>query len=228
MESANEEAGLQRRSPASSLSVSDNESLVAASNSAGASNNNGTALSSSPGGSHSDNDQNHASKKERPISGVVPPYWRHYRNVSRTSQASFDGGAAITLEDHTEDPGAETSRGLWAKSVTIDDHVVVQGKTGVGAYVVWNCKIQTLDGGPMVLRLRYSEFDDLRQKLLQAFPNSKNALPPLPPKSMLFKFRPSFLEKRRERLEYFFNCVLLNPEFSGSPVLKDFIFAHIG
>lgn len=35
---------------------------------------------------------------------------------------------------------------------------------------------------------RYSEFDDLRQKLLQAFPNSKNALPPLPPKSVLCEY----------------------------------------
>ena len=51
----------------------------------------------------------------------------------------------ITLEDHTADPESETSRGLWAQSVSIEDHVVVQGKTGVGAYVVWNCKIQTLD-----------------------------------------------------------------------------------
>ncbi|KAL1879497.1 hypothetical protein Plec18167_003954 [Paecilomyces lecythidis] len=206
MESANEEARPQRRSPASSLSVSESEALVAARNSAS----NGTVLAS-PGESHSDCDQNNASTKERPISGVVPPYWRHYRDVSRNSLASFDGAAAITLEDHTEDPGAETSRGLWAKSVTIDDYVVVQGKTGVGAYVVWNCKIQTLEGGPMVLRLRYSEFDDLRQKLLQAFPNSKNALPPLPPKSVLFKFRASFLEKRRERLEYFFKLVPVFP-----------------
>jgi hypothetical protein len=30
--------------------------------------------------------------------------------------------------------------------VAIDDHAVVQGKTGgVGAYVVWNCRIQTLE-----------------------------------------------------------------------------------
>lgn len=51
----------------------------------------------------------------------------------------------ITLEDHAADPECETSRGLWAQSVLIEDHVVVHGKTGVGAYVVWNCRIQTLD-----------------------------------------------------------------------------------
>jgi hypothetical protein len=87
--------------------------------------------------------------KDRPISGVVPPYWRHQRNFSRASLTSVDTGRsskpAITLEDHTEDPNSETSRGLWAKSVTIAEHVVVSGMTGVGAYVVWICKIQTLD-----------------------------------------------------------------------------------
>lgn len=86
-----------------------------------------------------------APNRERAVSGIVPPYWSHHRNASRTSQISADGGPAITLEDHTEDPNSETSRGLWAKSVTIDDHVVVQGMTGVGAYVVWNCKIRTLE-----------------------------------------------------------------------------------
>ncbi|KAL1967180.1 hypothetical protein VTN77DRAFT_3471 [Rasamsonia byssochlamydoides] len=166
--------------------------------------------------------------KEHPTLGVVPPYWRHHREPSRASQTSLDICPAITLEDHTEDPNSDTSRGLWAKSVTIDDHVVVQGMTGVGAYVVWICKIEMLEGGPMIIRMRYSEFDELRNLLLAAFPHAKSALPPLPPKSVLFKFRPSFLESRRVGLQYFLNCVLLNPEFSGSPVLKDFLFSHLG
>ncbi|GAA89293.1 PX domain protein [Aspergillus luchuensis IFO 4308] len=143
------------------------------------------------------------SNKDRPVSGIVPPYWSHHRNASRASHISLDQAPGITLEDHTEDPDCETSRGLWAKSVVVDDHVVVQGKTGIGSYVVWNCRIQTLDGGPITVRLRYSEFDDLRQRLVASFPHAKNALPPLPPKSVIFKFRPSFLESRRVGLEYF-------------------------
>jgi hypothetical protein len=80
------------------------------------------------------------------VSGVVPPYWcRHERNASQVSQSSLSHGAPITLEDHAADPNSETSRGLWARSVSIDDHVVVQGMTGVGSYVVWNCTIYTLD-----------------------------------------------------------------------------------
>ena len=60
------------------------------------------------------------------------------------------------------------------------------------------------------------------------------------------KFRPQFLEKRRMGLSYFLksvssslpsigchtvelmrpSCVMLNPEFAGSPILKEFIFSH--
>lgn len=79
----------------------------------------------------------------------------------------------------------------------------------------------------MMIPMRYSEFDDLRALLATAFPHALNALPPLPPKSVLFKFRPKFLESRRIGLQYFLNCVLLNPEFSGSPVLKDFLFSRV-
>lgn len=93
----------------------------------------------------------------------------------------------------------------------------------------------------MRVRKRYSEFDDLRDRLLQTFPYSEGAMPPLPPKSVISKFRPKFLEKRRGGLQYFLkyisdfpfcfrgltgnSCILLNPEFAGSPVLKEFLFA---
>lgn len=36
----------------------------------------------------------------------------------------------------------------------------------------------------MVVRMRYSEFDDLRQRLVSSFPHAKSALPALPPKSV--------------------------------------------
>lgn len=86
------------------------------------------------------------STTSRRVSAVVPPYWhRHERNTSHVSQSSLRGAARITLEDHTADPNSETSRGLWASSVAIDDHVIVRGMTGVGSYVVWNCTVQTLD-----------------------------------------------------------------------------------
>jgi len=79
----------------------------------------------------------------------------------------------------------------------------------------------------MMIRKRYSEFCDLREKLQQAFPQSTSkSLPSLPPKSAIYKFRPKFLERRRAGLAYFLTCVMLNPEYAGSDLVKDFIFAQ--
>ena len=38
---------------------------------------------------------------------------------------------------------------------------------------------------PILSASRYSEFDDLRTKLLLTFPHSNAAMPPLPPKSLI-------------------------------------------
>lgn len=60
---------------------------------------------------------------------------------------------------------------------------------------------------------------------LRAFPESSlDSLPALPPKSAVYKFKPKFLEKRRQGLDYFLNCVMLSPQFASSIVVKDFIF----
>lgn len=144
MESANEEAvpppRMQQLSSASSpLTAALSTDAAAIFSGVDVNDNNGTALPPSSPPSHD------GPSRDRAVSGVVPPYWRHTRALSRASQTSVDGLPAITLEDHTEDPDSATSRGLWAKSVKIEDYVVVQGKSGVGAYVVWNCKIETLD-----------------------------------------------------------------------------------
>lgn len=58
-------------------------------------------------------------------------------------------------------------------------------------------------GSYMSICKRYSEFDDLRRRLMQTFPNFKAAMPELPPKSVISKFRPRFLERRRAGLQYF-------------------------
>lgn len=133
-------------------------------------------------------------------------------------------GAIRLFDRDTNDDDRNSA--CWAKSVEITDYIIVNGSnTNIGAFVVWNVRVETLTGSYMNIRKRYSEFDDFRQKLTLSFPNFKAAVPELPPKSAIFKFRPKFLEKRRAGLQYFLNCILLNPEFSGSPVLNDFLFA---
>ena len=53
--------------------------------------------------------------------------------------------APITLEDHTEETSEQTGS-LWARRVSIDDYVVIQGNVpSLGDYTVWNCNIETLD-----------------------------------------------------------------------------------
>lgn len=78
----------------------------------------------------------------------VPPYWQqHQRTTSHLSSYSADNGhpPPIALEDHTE-AGSDQLNVLWCKGVTIDDYVVVSGTAkGLGAYVVWNCTVETLD-----------------------------------------------------------------------------------
>jgi hypothetical protein len=182
----------------------------------------------------------------------IPPYWKRQRASSTLSVNSNSSitRALITLEDHTEEE--EHHEALWARKVIIEDYVIVKGsRTGVGAYVVWNCRVETLDvsridvnptkltrsGGsndhskeackllPVLFEAnmpRYSEFDHLRQQLLQTFPKSAAALPSLPPKGLICKskqrkpeimpteiakFRPPFLEKRRQGLSFFLKLV---------------------
>jgi hypothetical protein len=93
-------------------------------------------------------DGSHVATSKNNRNSVVPPYWQHHdRHASRMSSYSTDNGrpTPISLEDHTDD-GSEQCKALWAKGVTIDDYVVVSGTApGLGAYVVWNCTVETLD-----------------------------------------------------------------------------------
>ena len=79
---------------------------------------------------------------------TVPPYWTHRRNEPYAS-IKDNKPAPITLEDHTEGPDAlKQSQAMWAKGVAIDidDYVIIAGTVpNVGKFVVWNCRIDTLD-----------------------------------------------------------------------------------
>lgn len=90
----------------------------------------------------------------------VPPFWvngppRHQRTVSSVSYHSLNEArpAAISLEDHSADSN-DLTQSCWARSASIDEYVVVSGPTGIGAYVVWHCTVQTLKGGDLQFRKR--------------------------------------------------------------------------
>lgn len=85
-----------------------------------------------------------AEERPGPPPSIVPPYWQHRRFESYAS-VNIPKPAPITLEDHTEETSEQTGS-LWAKSVLIDDYVVIQGTVpSLRDYTVWNCKIDTLD-----------------------------------------------------------------------------------
>lgn len=78
---------------------------------------------------------------------LVPPYWSHRRYESYASVENIKP-PPITLEDHTEEQFSDSSL-PWARGVSIDEHVLVTGRAGpvynVGKFIVWNCRIDTLD-----------------------------------------------------------------------------------
>lgn len=135
-----------------------------------------------------------------------PPFWctspstrpLSYQSITQVRHSS----GPIQLEDHSADSHVQ-AQSCWASSATVDSHVVVSGATGIGAYVVWHCTVQTLKGGDLDIRKRYSEFDALRTNLVRSFPHAEAMIPELPRKSVVSRFRPEFLEARKRGLSHF-------------------------
>ncbi|KAK3648809.1 PX domain-containing protein ypt35 [Elasticomyces elasticus] len=177
-----------------------------------------------------DEDENIASSP-RHADEEVPPFWSprqyHGRTISTVSYHSIIEQTAcnpIRLEDRSHETHS-AAQGCWAQSVSLHDYTVVSGSTGIGAYIVWTITIRTLYGGDIELNKRYSEFDQLRADLVASFPGAEAMIPKLPRKSVVSRFRPKFLDQRKAGLQQFLNCILLNPEFAASPVVKEFVFS---
>lgn len=80
-----------------------------------------------------------------------PPYWPHaglhQRNISSTSAESILPDGAIRLRDNDTSDDDRNSA-CWAKSVEIADYILVNGSnTNIGAFVVWNVRVETLNVG---------------------------------------------------------------------------------
>ena len=94
----------------------------------------------------------------------APPFWtsptRPGRSISVVSYSSLNRPSAILLEDHSSEQNEQT-QSCWAQSVRVDDYVIVSGRTGVGAYVVWHCTVGTLQGGDFTIRKRYPRLKSL-------------------------------------------------------------------
>lgn len=100
---------------------------------------------------NNDNSPRHLSTSS-PLSPVTsPPYWLntrggHQRTISNMSTESFLPAGAITLRDNEASDLDDRNSACWAKSVEIVNHTVVNGSaTNIGAFVVWNIRVETLN-----------------------------------------------------------------------------------
>lgn len=121
-----------------------------------------------PGTSSADISQDDASSELVTSPSVTsPPYWahghsqpnglgrtRHARTVSSASAESDLPPGAITLQDNEHDDGPDganvygrdRNRACWARNVDIVDYILVNGGTAnIGAFVVWNIRVETLN-----------------------------------------------------------------------------------
>lgn len=113
-------------------------------------------------------------------------------------------------------------------NVVVGDYRDVSGENGA-SYMSWPVLI-TLDDSPYTgiqIYRRYSEFEKLRQQLLEKFKYTPTVVPELPGKDDFslerLKRTDRWIEKRRKGLQWFMSNVLLNPRFQQLDVVMQFI-----
>ncbi|CAG8569973.1 4845_t:CDS:2 [Acaulospora morrowiae] len=107
---------------------------------------------------------------------------------------------------------------LFAEEVNVGNPVRVG--TGYGSYIAYTCTVKGQEGANIVARKRYSDFIRLRSQLIKAQPKYKKLIPCLPPKRVVGKFMPEFIERRRKDLEYFLSYILLHPVLGSTMVVR--------
>lgn len=81
---------------------------------------------------------------------TAPPYWQSMpsRRRAASTQSSDSGrpsGTILLLDNEADDDEEDRNNACWAKSVEIVDHTIVNGgATSIGAFVVWNVRVETL------------------------------------------------------------------------------------
>ncbi|KIM38455.1 hypothetical protein M413DRAFT_447714 [Hebeloma cylindrosporum] len=97
---------------------------------------------------------------------------------------------------------------------------------GAGAYVVYDVVITTREGTTMHVLKRYTAFEQLWGALKRTLPSHLlPALPSLPPKAPLARFRPAFLDNRRKLLQFWLARVLLHPEIGWRDTVREWVLS---
>ncbi|KAI8053184.1 uncharacterized protein B0P05DRAFT_561936 [Gilbertella persicaria] len=141
----------------------------------------------------------------------------------RTSQSTpVNYSAPVHINFFKDDNVQKDAKDFIFATDAIVDHPLRIG-VGYGSYICYSCTILSDKGAPITVRKRYSDFVDLREELVKQHPTLKRSIPKLPPKKVVGKFTPSFVEQRRKDLEYFFKYVVLHPTLGASPIVRHWI-----
>ncbi|KZT71997.1 Phox-like protein [Daedalea quercina L-15889] len=141
--------------------------------------------------------------------------------VGRNARPSVDAPSIYSKDIWLGDHSGESQ--AFAREVEIIGWTSVGDKRG-GAYIVYDCAIKTKEGTIIHVHKRYSAFAELHAHLCARLPQSyQRFIPPLPPKSPLSKFRPSFLDQRRRLLQHWLSSVLLHPDIGGCQILREWV-----
>lgn len=104
------------------------------------------------GRSDPEDDEPMASSAFSSSSISAPPYWLNATNnlprMRGESSASTDStpSGGIMLRDNETDSQDDRNSACWARGVEILDHTIVNGSaTNIGAFVVWNVRVEALN-----------------------------------------------------------------------------------
>lgn len=119
-----------------------------------------------------------------------------------------------------EDRSAASSEGTWVHAVSIPTWEIVEGgDTGNGAgYASFLVSIRTARGQYLRFLRRYTDFAVLHDSLKKDYDN----VPDIPPRAIVARFNPAFLDERRRQLEWFLMEVLLDPILTKSGSVRAF------
>ncbi|GME88355.1 unnamed protein product [[Candida] boidinii] len=144
-------------------------------------------------------------------------------NITHNGQIESSDDSDLNCQ-YNDNATQEIKHRLWCVGCHIGEPVIIKGNVSGGSkYVVWTIEFDTINGSKIITRRRYSEFEELRAKLVKKF-SKMFSIPELPGKTYISnRFNPEVLEERRGGLEFFTSTVVMNPFICDCKEVKEFV-----